>query len=121
MDQIKENGFTLKKPRSRPYPGETIPDVDYADDLTLLANTPSQAKFQLYNLEQVTGGIGTHVNADKTEYMCFTTPSGRPLKLVDKFIYLGSNISSIESDVHICLVKACTAIDRLSIWKFDIR
>ena len=45
----------------------------------------------------------------------------KPLKLVDKFPYLGSNISSIESDVHIRLAKAWNAIERLSItWKSDL-
>ena len=43
---------------------------------------------------------------------------GEPLILVDKFMYLGSSISSTESDVNIRLAKAWTAIDRLSIiWK----
>ena len=37
-----------------------------------------------------------------------------------EFPYLGSNISLTESDVNICIAKAWTAIDRLSvIWKFD--
>ena len=43
------------------------------------------------------------------------------LKLVDQFIYLGSNISSNEGDVNICIGKAWTTIDRLStIWKSDL-
>ena len=43
-----------------------------------------------------------------------------PLKLVDPFLYLGSNISSTESDVHIRTEKTWTAIDRLSIiWESD--
>ena len=43
------------------------------------------------------------------------------LKFVDKFAYLDSNISSTESDVNICLVKAWTAIHMLSIlWMSDI-
>ena len=41
-----------------------------------------------------------------------------PLKLVDKFTYLGSSVSSIEKDIDTRLTKAWTAIDRLSIiWK----
>ena len=44
IDLIKENGFTLKKAKSRLYPAETITDTDYADDLVLLANTPGQVK-----------------------------------------------------------------------------
>ena len=71
IDLMKENGFTLKKTRSRRYPAWNIMDTDYADDIMLLANTPAQAESLLHSLEQVAGSIGLHVNADKTEYMCF--------------------------------------------------
>ena len=40
---------------------------------------------------------------------------GKLLELVDKFRYLGSNISSSESDISIHQVKAWKAIDRLLI------
>ena len=44
-----------------------------------------------------------------------------PLKLVDKFTYLGSSISSTEKDINMRLTKAWTAINRLSIiWKSDL-
>ena len=44
-----------------------------------------------------------------------------PLKLVDKFTYLGSRVSSTEKDIDTRLTKAWTAIDRLSIiWKSDL-
>ena len=50
-----------------------------------------------------------------------TTPDGIPLKLVDKFTYLGSSVSSTEKDIDARLTKAWTAIDRLSIiWKSDL-
>ena len=43
------------------------------------------------------------------------------LKLVDKFTYLGSSVSSTETDINKRLAKAWTAIDRLSvIWKSDL-
>ena len=46
---------------------------------------------------------------------------GKPLKLVDQFTYLGSNISSTESDVSIRIGKARTTFDRLLIiWKSDL-
>ena len=70
IDQIKEIGFTPKMARSKHYPTETIMDTDYADDVALLANTPTQAEFLLHSLEQAAGGIGLHMNADKMEYMC---------------------------------------------------
>ena len=43
----------------------------------------------------------------KTEYMCYnqtgdiSTLDGTPLKLVDKFTYLGSSIASTEKDIYI--------------------
>ena len=39
---MKENGFKLTKERSRRYPAQTIMDVDNANDIALLANTPAQ-------------------------------------------------------------------------------
>ena len=61
------------------------------------------------------------------EYMCFnqtrdiSTLIGSSLKLVDKFTYLGSRVSSTETDINTQLTKAWTAINRLSvIWKSDL-
>ena len=50
-----------------------------------------------------------------------TTQDGTPLKLVDKFTYLGNSIPSTEKDIDTRLTKTCAAIDRLSIiWKSDL-
>ena len=47
-----------------------------------------------------------------------STLDGTSLKLVEKFTYLGSSVSSTEKDIDTRLTKAWTAIDRLSIiWK----
>ena len=71
--------------------------------------------------------VGLHVNAHKTEYICYnqtgdiSTLDGTSLKLVDKFPYLGSSVSSTKKDIDIRQRKAWTAIDRLSIiWKSDL-
>ena len=93
IDLIKENVFTLKKTRSRRYLAKTITDAVYTDDLALLVNIPASA-------EQTARSIGLYVNANKTDSMRFKqegtifTLSGKALKLVDQFAYLGSNISS---------------------------
>ena len=70
IDKMKDNGFKQKRERSRRYPAHSITDADYADDIALLINTPTQAETLLHNLEWAAAGIGLHVNADKTEYMC---------------------------------------------------
>ena len=43
----------------------TITNMDYADDIVLLANIPAQVETLLHSLEWAAGGIGLHVNADK--------------------------------------------------------
>ena len=127
IDKMKENCFRLTKERSRRYPAETITDADYAYDIALLANTTARAETQLHSLEQAAAGIGLHVNAHKTEYMCFnqtgdiSTLNGSSLKLVDKFTYLGSSVSSTETGINMWLAKVLKAIDKLSvIWKSDL-
>ena len=50
-----------------------------------------------------------------------STLEGTPLKLVDKFTYLGSSVESTEKDINTRLTKAWTAINRQSIiWKSDL-
>ena len=62
-------------------------------------------------------------NSDKTELTGYkqdgviSTLNGKPLKSVDQFIYLGSNISSTESDFNIG--KAWTTVDRLLLHHLD--
>ena len=81
----------------------------------------------LHSLEWATAGIGLYVNVDKTEYMCFkqrgdiSLLNESSLKLVDKFTYIGSSVSSIEVDSNTRLAKPWTAIDRISIiWSSDM-
>ena len=81
----------------------------------------------MHSLERAAAGICLHVNAQKTEYMCYNQTGdiskldGTPLKLVDKFTYLGSSVSSTEKDIDTRLKKAWTASNRLSIiWKSDL-
>ena len=38
-----------------------------------LANAPAQVETLLHSLERAAAGIGLHVNAHKTEYMCINS------------------------------------------------
>ena len=84
----------------------------------------NQAEILLHTLERATTGIGLHVNAHKTEYTCYnqtsdiSTLDGTSLKLVDRFTYLGSSVSSTEKIIDSRITKVWTAIDRL--WKSDL-
>ena len=66
-------------------------------------------------LERAVADIGLHVNAHKTEYMYFnqtannSTRKGSSLKLVDKFTYLGSSVSSSETVINTWIAQVWTA------------
>ena len=50
-----------------------------------------------------------------------STLNGSSLKIVDKFAYLGSSVSSTETDIDTDLAKTWTALDKLSfIWESDL-
>ena len=86
-----------------------------------LMNTPAQAETMLHSLEWAAAAIGLYVNADKMESMCFnqrgdiSTLNVSSLKLEEKFTYLGSSVSSTQTNINTRLAKAWTAIDSLSV------
>ena len=65
IDLMKENGFKLANEKSRKYSAQTITDADYDDDISLIANSPTQAESLQHSLEWAAGDIGLHANADK--------------------------------------------------------
>ena len=75
--------------------------------LTLFLLTPAQVEFLLHSLEQAARDIGFDMTLDKTDEICFygngtvSSLNDKPLKLLDEFIYLGSNISSTEREIDI--------------------
>ena len=86
----------------------------------------SFASVKPFSFIKSTRDIDLHVNAVKTEYMCFnqkgniSTRNGGSLKLMDKFTYFRSSVSLTENEINTRLAKARTAIDRLLvIWKSD--
>ena len=101
IDLMKENGFTLEKVEADDT-SPNITDTNYADDIAFLANTPTEPEFLLHSLERAADGIGFHVDADKTEFMCFnlrcdiSTLNGGSPKLLNRFTYLGISVSSTQ-------------------------
>ena len=69
-------------------------------------------------MERAASGIGLYMKPDKTEFMCIKQDGtistlNKTVKLVDRFIYFGSNISCNESEVNILIEKSWTTIDWL--------
>ena len=88
-----------------------------------------RAKSQQHSLEQAAKGISLFAKLDKTYFICFkqdeviTTLNGKPLSLEDQFTYLGSNISSTESNINIRIKKGVDCywlvIDHMEIWSLQ--
>ena len=71
--------------------------------------------YQVYQMRKILSLIMTDSFITVIMWGDISTLSGTPLKLVDKFTYLGCNISSTESNVNIGIRKAWITIDKLSI------
>ena len=126
INKIKKTASSWQRKKAEGTPQKQLP-TPTTPMTAILANTLNQAGTLLHSLEEAAAGIGLHVNAHKTEYMCFNQTGDistldRPsLKLVDKFTYLGSSVSSTEKDINTPLTKVWTAIVKLSIiWKSDL-
>ena len=65
IDIMKDNCFNWQRKEA------TTTDADYADAIAPLANKHAQTESLLHSLERAAAVIGLHVNANKTEYMCF--------------------------------------------------
>ena len=123
IDKIRKRRRADKEKKQKVPPAKTITDADYADDIVILANMPNQPKHYciVWNeLPQALDFMSRHTKLN----VCFnqagdiSTLEGTSLKLVDKFTYLGSSVSSTEKDIDTRLTKAWTAIDKLLIiWK----
>ena len=51
IDLMKENSFKLANERSSRYSTQTIMDMNYANDIALIANTPTQPESLIHSLE----------------------------------------------------------------------
>ena len=75
--------------------------MSFSVDETLL-----QAETLLHSLERAAAGIGLHVNAHKTEYMCYnqtgdiSTLDGNSLKLVEKIFYIINVYLSLKDKLN---------------------
>ena len=127
IDLHKDLGLKLQKSRGRRYPTVTISDADYADDLALFADSCSDAEKLLHGLEDKANSVGLRVNIRKIQNCNINTDhkvrsvNGSQLKSVDNYTYLGSEISSVDKEIKIRIVKSWSALDKLSsIWKSNL-
>ena len=128
---VPDAGFTIRPARSRRVKGVKLVDADFADDIALTTDTLSEAQSLLDSLETAARSIGLMLNDDKTKFMAInipcengalTTSTGKSLKKVDDFKYLGAWVATTEHDFVVRKAKAWAACHKMKkIWKSDLR
>lgn len=127
LDEImRETTQTARGIQWTPY--TRLEDLDFADDIALLAHTHKDMQDKLDALNAAALKYGLKINITKTKYMRLNASSSRPLSIgnhqldeVEHFCYLGSEISSTGGtieDIQSRTAKARATYGRLhNIWK----
>jgi hypothetical protein len=98
-----------------------LEDLDYADDICLLAHTFNDISTKLKRLQHETAEVGLKIKISKTKEIRIHTPNNQPL-LLPEFSYLGSIISKenggTDRDVAEGIKKARGAFGLLNtVWR----
>ena len=125
QDNEERLGFLLEPRKSRRHGPQVITDLDFADDIALLANKLKDAEKLLHLVEASARKVGLGMNASKTKAVLYNEPpsdiqtlDGNRLEIVDDFKYLGAWIASSEKDFNIRKAQAWKACNSMSkIWK----
>jgi len=113
---------------------EIFTDLDYADDVALLAEMLKVLLLALDVLNDEVPLLGLEVNWQKTKIQSTINPatipssvyiSGNPVEVVESFVYLGSEIhNSVSSEPEVLrrigLAKSCFNLLNKGIWRSSI-
>ena len=108
-----------------------LEDLDFADDLSLLAESQRQMQGKTHKLEEVSSQVGLRINKEKTRVMRIKTDNDRPVSLasgpveeVEEFVYLGSIVSKnggTDEDIKRRLTLARSSLRMMDkVWKSKI-
>ena len=128
LDKLNSNGITIQPRTSSRHPSKHITDLDFADDIALLADSLDNAQHLLSSLQQAAALVGLHLNEDKTEYISnssddtpISTLDGKNIKKVDDFKYLGSWIMDSGKDYKTRKAQAWSACNKMDrIWRSNL-
>jgi len=107
----------------------SVQDLDYADDIALLADTAEAGQTFLDSVASVAAKLGLRISGTRTKVVSFghdapvITVDGTALEVVPAFVYPGSSISgdstASSDDVECWISKAAEAFARLKVcvWK----
>ena len=131
LEAHPELGFTLTPAKSRRVKAVYFSDVEFADDIGLIADSIDDMQKILTNVENACNAVGLHMNVGKTKYMTtklwgpdvrIWSKAGEPVEKKDNFLYLGSWIKNTENDIKVRKAKAWAACHKLKrIWSTNIK
>ena len=112
-------------------PWTQLEDLDFADDLALLAHNHQQMQAKTSDLANISEQVGLKIHESKTKILRINTENREPIRLrgkeledIESFTYLGSILDKqggTEADVKERIRKARTAFMQLrNIWKSKI-
>jgi hypothetical protein len=104
-----------------------LTDLDYADDICLLAHSIQATQIMFERIEKEAAKVGLKINVNKSKEMCIAMNNNETLCIhsetierVTQFAYLGSiidNTGGTEADIMAHIRKAQTAFSALNkIW-----
>ena len=106
---------------------EQLEDLDFADDIALLASNWNQLQSKLNSIQAYGEQTGLRINIGKTKSMCINSNDralsvrGEEIEEVNNFVYLGSNVSKeggTAQDIRKRTGKACGAFNKFSkLWR----
>ena len=128
IDKMNEKGLQIRPRNGRRHPAQHLTDLGYADDLALISSLVNDAQSLLHSLEYAASLVGLYCNESKTEYVntskqdtSMQTQSGKFIKKVDDFKYLGSYIMDSGKDFKTRKALAWSACNNLDkIWRSNI-
>ena len=128
LDSLNSKGILLQNRRSSRNPAKYLTDLDFADDLALTSQTIADAEALLHSLESAAAAVGLICNESKTEFITTSLSeqsikslSGKEIKKVEDFKYLGSSIMNSDQDFKNRKGMAWSACNKLDkIWQSDM-
>ena len=107
---------------------EQLEDLDFADDIALLASNWNQLRRKLDRIKLYGDQTGLRINIGKTKSMCINPTNNRTFSIdgedieeVNGFTYLGSDVNKgggAAEDIRRRIGKACAAFYRLNkVWR----
>ena len=128
MKSHPEYGFAINLAKSKRIKADKISDLEFVDDIALMADSTEEAADLLRAVKRVLCNISLNMNESKTKYMAenvepghIQSLSGKSIGKAENINYLGLRIRSTKEDIQVQKAQAWAACHRFeNVWTFDL-